>query len=371
MPSPLARSVAAFIVVLSMRTFVAHGQGAAAVPLEPIDAILAQFRSHRLVALGEGRHTNEQAHAFRLALIRDSRFAEAVDDIVVEFGNSRYQDLMDKFVRGEEVPDGVLRHVWQDTTQPTPIWDVPIYEEFFRAVWAVNSALAESRRLRVLLGDPPIDWDAIRTRTDMERWLSDRETSDRDRYAARVVQREVLAKGRRALIVYGDMHLQRRNLLVNFDTGDVNAHTLVNWLERLEPVFTVWTNTDVDLTTVQPSVATWRPPALTLLRGNALGQKDFTFYYPQQGPRFTIREGRPVPVPRDEWRSLSMQEQFDALMFLGPPSLITTSRLSVAVCDDPNYLPMRLARFALGPPLPPGVPNPADRLNALCGVTRR
>ena len=68
-----------------------------AVPVEPIGAILDAFRSHAIVALGEGLHGNEQGHAFRLTLIRDPRFAVTVNDIVVECGNAKYQDLMDRF----------------------------------------------------------------------------------------------------------------------------------------------------------------------------------------------------------------------------------------------------------------------------------
>jgi hypothetical protein len=55
-----------------------------ALPSDPITGILDAFRSHRMVALGEGTHGNEQGHAFRLALIRDPRFAQTVNDIVVE-----------------------------------------------------------------------------------------------------------------------------------------------------------------------------------------------------------------------------------------------------------------------------------------------
>ena len=93
------------------------------------------------MALGnEEFRGNEQCHAFRLSLIRDPRFTGAVNDIVVEFGNARYQDLMDRFVEGEEVPYESLRQVWLNTTQPVQEWAFPIYEEFFRAV-ATNAKL--------------------------------------------------------------------------------------------------------------------------------------------------------------------------------------------------------------------------------------
>jgi hypothetical protein len=87
-----------------------------AVPAEPVGAILDAFRTHALVALGD-EHGSEQGSAFRMALIRDARFASVVNDIVVEFGNARYQGLMDRFVRGEDVKPEELRRVWQDTTQ--------------------------------------------------------------------------------------------------------------------------------------------------------------------------------------------------------------------------------------------------------------
>src|SRR5437762_876195 len=48
-------------------------------------AILDAFRSYSIVALSEGTHGNEQGHGFRLALVRDPRFARVVNDIVVEF----------------------------------------------------------------------------------------------------------------------------------------------------------------------------------------------------------------------------------------------------------------------------------------------
>ena len=74
-----------------------------AVPVEPIAAILDAFQSHALVAMTDA-HGNEQNHAFRLALIRDPRFAGVVNDIVLELGNALYQNSADRYVSGEEVP---------------------------------------------------------------------------------------------------------------------------------------------------------------------------------------------------------------------------------------------------------------------------
>src|SRR6476620_4041173 len=109
------------VVVGATSTF---AQTKPAVPIDPIAAIIDAFRTNDVVALGEGRHNNEQGYAFRLALIRDPRFAARVNDIVVESGSSTHQSVMDRFIRGESVPDKELRLTWQDTTVPDGPWDI-------------------------------------------------------------------------------------------------------------------------------------------------------------------------------------------------------------------------------------------------------
>lgn len=48
----------------------------------------------------------------------------------------------------------------------------------------------------------------------------------RDSHPAALVQLEVLAKRRRALILYGHLHYQRRNIQSNFDMDDWRARSL-------------------------------------------------------------------------------------------------------------------------------------------------
>src|SRR5687768_15932203 len=83
-----------------------------AVPVEPIAAILEAFRTHEVVGLSPGEsHGDERGSAFVVSMLRDPRFAPTTIDVVVENGNARYQDLMDRFVRGEDVPYSSLRRV--------------------------------------------------------------------------------------------------------------------------------------------------------------------------------------------------------------------------------------------------------------------
>jgi hypothetical protein len=287
----------------------------------PLDAIatIIDACTHPVVAVDEP-HGNEQSHAFRLSLIRDSRFPAVVNDILVEFGNSRYQPVMDRFVAGERVPDEELRKVWQNTIMAGTIWDRPIYEEFFRAVRAVNMTLPTQRRLRVLLGDPPIDWEAIRTPEELR--SAQKSLPGRSTHPADVLIRESLSKGRRALVMYGALHLIRQNA-----TG-------ANLMERVETgggtrAFIVLTHPAASLDALGVSHSAWRYPALAL-PGTS-----------------------------------SLSSQVDAVLYLGPASNQTTSRLTAPLCADSRYREMRVRRMVLA-----GHENAAEQLEKECAAAR-
>lgn len=134
--------------------------------------VLAAFEHHRLMAIGESHGQQESGDAQQM-LLADPRLPQVVDDIVVEFGNALYQPIVDRFVAGAAVDDHVLRQVWRDTTQsPGAAGDQPIREQFFRTVRAVNWTLPARRRIRVLLGDPPIDWSRITTHAQVDVFLA-------------------------------------------------------------------------------------------------------------------------------------------------------------------------------------------------------
>jgi hypothetical protein len=164
----------------------------------------------------------------------------------------------------------------------------------------------------------------------------------------------VLAKKRRALVIYGDLHFNRKTVRPKTGTDD-GSKNLVDLLERTgAKVFTIHTETfRVDLRTLQPGVASWPKPSLTVLTGTLLGKADFTAYYPAKdliGP-----DGKPL-YPRP------MEQQFDAVLYLAPPAEITMSRLPSALCADPTYMKMRLGRLLLS-----GMKRDIDRFYEQCG----
>jgi hypothetical protein len=95
-----------------------------------------------------------------------------------------------------------------------------------------------------------------------------------------------------------------------------------------------------------------------MLRGTVLGAADFTVYYTFEDNRVAVKDDTFVPIPRDQCRTLRMEDQVDAVLDIGSPSEITYRDLSPTLCDDAAYMKMRLERFALV-----GLPQAAaDRL---------
>lgn len=169
---------------------------------DAVESLLAAFDRANLVALGE-RHWVREDSQFRMALLRHPAFAATVNDIVVEFANPVYQEVLDRFVDGEPVAVEEVPRVWRDTTQPGA-FDSPVYEQFLNAVRDRNGEVRRDQRVRVLAADSPIDWAGISAPADL-----DEATRGRDRFAATVIRREVLDRGRRALAIFGAAHVCR------------------------------------------------------------------------------------------------------------------------------------------------------------------
>ena len=49
-------------------------------------------------------------------MIRNRELPGKVNDIAVECGNRRYQDVLDRYIAGESVPEASVRRAWRDTT---------------------------------------------------------------------------------------------------------------------------------------------------------------------------------------------------------------------------------------------------------------
>ena len=276
-----------------------------------MQGILEAFKRFPVVALGEA-HGWQEFHDFVGQLVRHPEFALEVDCIVVEFGNSRYQTLLDRFIAGRD-PVSVfeLRKVWRNTTQGAwYTWDNPVYAHFFRIVRAVNRSLAKGQRpIRVLLGDPLMDWQVVQPSTFLP-FLD-----GRDSHFAEVVERQVLEKGRKALLIAGFGHTLRTS-------NTVDGNELIDILDRKHPgrVFSVMPHAPFLPLMVQleSCLASWPIPSLALLGQDWLGSTSAEAIAPNTGQS-------------------ALAQMANAYLYLGPGREMTASQTDPAVFRDPDF----------------------------------
>lgn len=287
-------------------------------PRDALPTLLDAFTTYSLVALGE-HHYLQEFHDLLAALIFHPDLPGRVNDVVVEFGNALYQDVADRFVvAGEVVANTELEPVWRNTIGGGPLWDAPVYGHFFRNVRAVNWMLPPERRIRVLLGDPAIDFSTLQRDTPTTAIPTE---GQRDPFYASVVEREVLAKGRKALLIAGYPHL-RRGLHANDGPNQPNAATLLSqqhpgslFAVDVLPLNPGWAADDV-IHRTQTEFAAWPRPSIALVAGTWLG-------------------GQPMPNRAIDPNSV-YQEQVDAVLWLGLDPSLTASRADPAIyrCGD-------------------------------------
>jgi hypothetical protein len=154
------------------------------------------LHNYPIVALGD-QHMNEDFHDFVKTFMQDPRLPGLLNDIVLEVGNPLYQSLVDAYVvSDQDVPYGKLKQMWQ---QSAIVWYVAnsVYAELVRLL---NFGLA-AQRIRVVLGDTPVDWSAVVATQDFAGVQSARDPA----LGASLIQE--VKQGRKALIIYGNGHL--------------------------------------------------------------------------------------------------------------------------------------------------------------------
>ena len=311
-----------------------HDQSRCRMSLEPlpragVPAILAAFDQVPLVALGEAHGLQEEAD-FLIALLHHPAFCTTVNAIVVEFGNALYQPVVDRFIAGEPVANADLRPIWRDFIgNPFGGFNAPIYEQFFRTVRAVNRTLPPQHRITVRLGDPPLDWGSVRSQDDVDSAMW-----QRDSHFAAVVDREVLGRARRGLLITGSLHCLRG---VRFGA---NRLTAVQYIEQRHPGATLvvlpHTGFRERTAELEARMAAWPIPAIASVRGTWLGDLDPHLLFPTPPPLVAEDGSRD---PRDPFAGLTVDAIADAYLYLGPRATLTASRPNPAIYrGDPPYL---------------------------------
>ncbi len=294
-----------------------------AVPEPAIPAVLSAFDRYEVVAMPVG-HGMKDIDDFILALVRDPRFPDQVNDIAVECGNSLYQPVLDRYIAGMEVPFTEVRKVWRNTTQSMMCGRSAFFEQFFPLVRAINQRLPPNKRLRVLAGDPPIDWDQVKTADDAGRYFK------RDETIASVMEKEVLARHRKALMLFGTFHLMHGQ-----------GWNAVSTYEKAYPRVTFVIS---DLGNYDTSrFASWPNPSLVPTRGTWLGDLSPSDIW-TPGARIIdckVEVGFPPELQKP------VGDVVDAFLYLGPRDLRLSEPTPADIALDDAYMTELQRREAL------------------------
>lgn len=325
------------------------------------DGVLAAFRTHPIVGLGD-YHGLAQEEDFYAALINDPRFSQNVGNVVVEFGGATHQDIIDRYVSGDDVPYADLRKVWTDTVGTVPTVFNLGYVNFFATVRARNLSLPPDQRIHVWLGDPPIDWPATKTHARWQKLLR-----LRDSYPAGIIDREILAKNKKALIIYGTGHFY-------------GPSSILALVEKHHPgaffVVTPYTGFVEKSCSehFEQGIGGWPVPGLaTPVRGSTLKgdlRRPGCHFVPPGSVQFF---GGPPMSEEQVAKAMNHENDMasgisgDALLWLGPSSSLLRSPMLPDIYLDPEYRQeiSRRSQIMLGHPLTghavgnnPAVPRP-------------
>ncbi len=312
-----------------------------AIPKPAIPAILKAFENFEVVAM-PAAHDQKDIDDFILSLIRDPRFPASVNDIVVECGNVRYQPILDRYIAGENVPFTEVQHVWRDTTVQQMCGASGFYEQLYPLVRSLNQRLPATSRLRIVAADPPIDWSKIRSYDDLTPFF------DRDGSIASVMEREVLSKHRKALMLFGVFHL--------LHGGGPGQGDAVTRYERHYPGrtfvisdFGYYGTDDEPLREVTAPGGVW--PSLLRTKNSRLGSLDLDSFLPSPittDQDCNVREafaGKP---------SKTVADQIDAFLYLGPQESLLAEPVPADIALDRTYRSEWLRRMKVV-----GIPGPS------------
>jgi hypothetical protein len=172
------------------------------------DSVAAQFDTHQFVFMGS-THGWKKQHDFQLCLLSRSDFQRRVTDVMVEWGNPHYQELVDRYLlKLEPIPIDSLAPVWVNTDNPDLWGRLTLMPSFYETVRAINTRLEPDRRIRVIGGNEPIDWSNVQAQEDVARYAY------KSNWAAHVITEHYAPDPSRKLFtIYGEGHINRRGTL--------------------------------------------------------------------------------------------------------------------------------------------------------------
>jgi hypothetical protein len=184
----------------------------------PVEYVLEKLRTNNAVFLGEMHRIRHDV------LLVDDLIPRLGDAGVYDLGSEFYcvedQQAIDELLTAPEFSDATAKELLRQGTGGT--WPFREYLELLRTAWRYNQEREPGRPpLRIIGLIPRLDYEKLNEGTESEREHEQRKSDDYDRIMADALDREVLSKGRKALVHCGINHAFSRYTKRRFENGTV------------------------------------------------------------------------------------------------------------------------------------------------------
>ncbi|MCU4675040.1 hypothetical protein N7931_05275 [Catenovulum sp. 2E275] len=184
----------------------------------------------KILALGDV-HGSEFIVNHLIQLLENPQVWNQLDNLVVEAGNSQYQQLADDyFVKGIAHPKAQIRQIWRNTLY-FMAWQYQVYEDLFDKLHELNQK--RTHKVRLVLAEPAFNWQTI----SPEQWQA--LTKSREQTYTDIIEAEVIHKNQTAILLFGTFHLIKKPVCIS-NKADM-FDSVVSRLEQKYPNKTqVW-----------------------------------------------------------------------------------------------------------------------------------
>lgn len=174
--------------------------------LTPEDYILEKFKSHDVILLGEHHAIKDNLQLF--TNIIPKLYEAGVYNVGMEFGASEDQEALDRLVNSKDYDEKEARRLMFNYNAK---WPYKEYMDVYKAAWELNNSLPENaKKFRILNLSYVYNWkdySGIRTPYTAKKIFYKGNT---EVYRAKLIEKEILDKGEKLLVLTGTVHAYTR-----------------------------------------------------------------------------------------------------------------------------------------------------------------
>lgn len=170
--------------------------------ISPEDYVVSKFKDHDIVFIGE-HHFIKHDVEFVQSLI-PVLYRNGITDLGIEFGCYELQAQADALLTAEAYDENVARRLMFKWAS---YWPYVEYLDLYKKAWELNRSLPrDAPKFRIVSLDYRSRWDLLSETMTPVLWKAVLFDGTRDSHMARIVMKEFVGKGRKALVYAGQHH---------------------------------------------------------------------------------------------------------------------------------------------------------------------